>query len=67
MSEAFHILNEEGIIDPELKDRLSRMVGFRNVMAHDYEEIDYAIVYDVLHAGLADIEEFLNNVKTVIS
>jgi uncharacterized protein YutE (UPF0331/DUF86 family) len=30
MSEAFHILSEEGIISSDLKTKLSKMVGFRN-------------------------------------
>jgi uncharacterized protein YutE (UPF0331/DUF86 family) len=30
------------------------MVGFRNVVAYDYEKIDYDIVYDVLQNRLSD-------------
>jgi len=59
MSEAFSILNEEKIIPGKLTEKLIRMVGFRNVLAHDYEDIDYDIVYNVLHRGLLDIEHFL--------
>ena len=46
MSEAFYILNEEKIISGKLTEKLVRMVGFRNVLAHDYEDIDYDIVYE---------------------
>jgi uncharacterized protein YutE (UPF0331/DUF86 family) len=59
MSEAFSILNEEKIISDALTAKLVRMVGFRNVLAHDYEDIDYDIVYNVLQKGLHDIERFL--------
>lgn len=59
MSEAFYILNEEKIISDKLTEKLVRMVGFRNVLAHDYEDIDYDIVYNVLQQGLNDIEVFL--------
>jgi len=57
--ENFSILKEEEIIDNELSNKLIKMVGFRNVIAHDYTKIDYNIVYDVLHSGLKDIEEFI--------
>jgi uncharacterized protein YutE (UPF0331/DUF86 family)/predicted nucleotidyltransferase len=60
MSESFYILNEEKFISAKLTEKLVRMVGFRNVLAHDYEDIDYDIVYNVLQKGLMnDIEAFL--------
>lgn len=42
------------------------MVGFRNVIAHDYTKLDYDVVYDVLHKRLVDIDEFLNVVEKAI-
>lgn len=60
LSETFHILNEEKIIDTSLTDKLASMVGFRNIITHDYGKIDYDIVYDVLHNRLEDIDRFLN-------
>jgi uncharacterized protein YutE (UPF0331/DUF86 family) len=59
MSESFYILNEEGLISNELTEKLVSMTGFRNVIAHDYEKVNYDIVENVLHSGLKDIEEFL--------
>ena len=59
MSEAFHILAEENIIDPKLTEIMVQMTGFRNVIAHDYEKVDYDKVYDILHNGVTDIERFL--------
>ena len=59
--------NEENIIDSVLKTKMSGMVGFRNIIAHDYEEINYGIVVDVLNNGLADIEEFLGRIADINS
>jgi uncharacterized protein YutE (UPF0331/DUF86 family) len=36
-----------------------KLVGFRNVLAHEYEELNYEILYDVLKNKLRDIEEFI--------
>ena len=36
-----------------------KLVGFRNVLAHEYEELNYEILYDVLKIRLQDIKEFL--------
>ncbi len=61
MSEVFYILNEEKIISADLTDKMVKMSGFRNTIAHDYEKVNYDIVYDVLQNGLKDIEKFLKS------
>lgn len=63
MSESFCILGEERLIDEKLVEKMAKLVGFRNIMAHDYEEVDYDIVYDILQFRLKDIEEFLDSVE----
>jgi len=65
MGETFLILAEERIIPRELADRLVKMAGFRNVIAHDYEEVNYDIVYDVLQNQLHDIESFVAAVSNI--
>jgi len=62
-AESFLILEEEKIIDKRLAEHLVKMVGFRNILAHDYIEIDYEIVYDVLHKRLEDIKEFIRRIS----
>lgn len=59
LSESFYILNEENIISNELTEKMVRMTGFRNTIAHDYGKLNYDIVYNTLHNNLKDIEEFL--------
>jgi uncharacterized protein YutE (UPF0331/DUF86 family) len=63
MTEAFYILNEEGFIPARLTGELAKMVGFRNIVAHDYERIDYDIVLDVLQNKLKDIDKFLKEIS----
>ncbi|HCP09041.1 MAG TPA: hypothetical protein DIT25_04580 [Candidatus Moranbacteria bacterium] len=65
MGESFNILEEDGIIDLELAKKMIAMTGFRNVVAHDYEKINYDIVYDILHNRLSDIEKFLTIVEKI--
>lgn len=63
LSEAFYILNEENVISNSLTDKMAGMAGFRNVIAHDYEKINYDRVYEILHSGLKDIEEFISAIN----
>lgn len=63
MAEAFYILNAERIIPDDLTKKLARMVGFRNFLAHDYETIDYEIVYDIIQNKLNEIFQFLKDIS----
>lgn len=59
LSDTFYILNEENIITVDLREKMIKMTGFRNTIAHDYTKLNYDIVYNVLHNNLADMEDFL--------
>ena len=50
------LLFEAGYIDAELKEKWTRMIGFRNVLVHDYLNVDRGIVYDILQNDLEDFE-----------
>jgi len=51
------ILAEHEYITPELRERWIKMLGFRNILVHDYLDIDRQIVYQVLQEELSDIRE----------
>jgi uncharacterized protein YutE (UPF0331/DUF86 family) len=46
---------EAGYVDDELATTWKDMIGFRNVLVHEYLEIDPERVYDVLQNQLGDI------------
>ena len=47
-AESFTLLKEAGIIDAEMTKQLVGMVGFRNVVVHQYRNIDYQVVGNVV-------------------
>lgn len=51
------VFAQEGVVDPDLARRWTRMIGFRNILVHNYLEIDRDIVYDVLQDNLGDFRE----------
>ena len=63
LREGFEILEEENVIPAKLREKMVKMSGFRNVVAHDYAKINYDTVYDVLQNRLSDIEEFISVIK----
>lgn len=63
MAESFVILKENDFIAHDLCDNMIKMVGFRNILAHDYEDLDFKILYSVLQEKVSDIEKFIDDVK----
>ena len=51
------ILADKGYISSELAERWIRMIGFRNILVHEYLEIDRKVVYAVLQHQLEDLRD----------
>ena len=66
-SENFDILKEETVISTDLTKNMIDMAGFRNIMTHDYDKLDYKKIYDVLKNKLTDIEKFVKSVSKYLS
>ena len=57
-ADSFMVIEEEGIVTPELGQRLRQMAKFRNRLVHLYGEIDNAYVYEFIREDLKDMEGF---------
>jgi uncharacterized protein YutE (UPF0331/DUF86 family) len=58
-ADAFRRLAAAGHLDGDLADRLARAAGFRNVVAHAYEQLDMSRVHHAAREGPADLRRFL--------
>ena len=63
MRESFDILGEAQILPREFLEDFSKIVGFRNALAHDYQDLKIETIYDVLKNKLNQVEEFINYIK----
>ena len=63
-SDIFYKLEEHEIIPTSLVESLIKMVGFRNLIVHQYEDIDFKIVYQIYQNRVKDIEDFLDAVQS---
>ncbi len=66
MSSAIVLLNEYGVIEKSLSDRLRKAVGFRNIAVHEYSKIDWDIVYSIISINLDDFKTFASAVLSYI-
>ncbi|MCK8824294.1 type VII toxin-antitoxin system HepT family RNase toxin [Fuchsiella alkaliacetigena] len=53
------ILFENDYLSAEIRDVFIMIVGFRNILVHDYLEIDREIVYSVLEDNLEDLKRLV--------
>ena len=65
-AESFEILAEAQLIPQELGGALALMVGFRNILVHDYARLDPSIVLRVLREDLRDLERFRQAVGPMV-
>lgn len=55
----FPLLAQRGLLPLELTDRLGRMAGFRNILVHGYQDVDLAVLRDILANRLDDLLAFV--------
>lgn len=60
--EAAQILFERGILSKEDLEIFKQMVGFRNVVGHDYMNMDKEIVYQILVHGEKDVRALITRI-----
>ena len=58
MADAFTALSRIGMIGAPLSESLRQAVGFRNIAVHQYEHMDWNIVFDVATRRIVDLEAF---------
>lgn len=62
-AESFDLLQQSDVIDGALAGRLKRMTGFRNVVIHNYQRVEIAIVASVIETGLDDLVLFGDRIR----
>jgi uncharacterized protein YutE (UPF0331/DUF86 family) len=60
--ESFRLLSAAGIIPAELATHLEGMVGFRNVLVHEYQRMDISLMVEVIEHHLDDLILFANHI-----
>ncbi|HOU12330.1 MAG TPA: DUF86 domain-containing protein [Anaerolineae bacterium] len=64
--ESFRLLAQNGIVSGALATKLESMVGFRNILIHQYESFSIQLMIDVIEHHLDDLVEFTNSVLTAM-
>ena len=67
MGQTFDALAEIGIVGPELAVRMKNAVGFRNIAVHNYEAINWHIVYAIATRHLSDFKAFARAIMEAVA
>jgi uncharacterized protein YutE (UPF0331/DUF86 family) len=62
----FDVLARQKVVSKRLAVKLAAMAGFRNVLVHEYLEIDRHRVYRALATDLRDFESFVRAVTRLL-
>ncbi len=62
MADSFEKLALAGILSRSTTDRMKKAVGFRNIAVHDYQHIDWQIVYRIVTGHLDDFKVFAREI-----
>ena len=57
-TDAFRSLDEAGVLPSDLAERLEGMARFRNLLVHQYAEVDDLRVHEFLQGDLGDLDRF---------
>jgi uncharacterized protein YutE (UPF0331/DUF86 family) len=49
------IFADKGLISRELAETWVKMIGLRNILVHDYLQINHTLIYNILQNQLKDI------------
>ncbi len=62
----FLILGKKRVIDNQLADNLKNAAGMRNILVHNYLEIDLQLIQKAATTDLKDLEEFTKQINTFL-
>ena len=64
MGQTFDILARAGILNADLATQMKKAVGFRNIAVHEYETVDWDLVYEIVMHHTRDFAEFAKAVAS---
>lgn len=60
--QSFQLLFENKVINREILEKMQKMVGFRNVLVHQYQELDIDLMKDIVENHLDDLIEYTRQI-----
>lgn len=62
VSDIADILAREGVLQESFVKSFKSMIGLRNIIAHEYGDIDFKIIHKIIASDLNDVNLFLESI-----
>jgi len=59
--------SQQGIISQDLAKELAKSAGMRNILAHQYVDIDHQIVYGAIVKALKQYTNFIQQINSFLN
>jgi uncharacterized protein YutE (UPF0331/DUF86 family) len=67
MGETFQTLAAMEVLESDTADVMKKAVGFRNIAVHNYEEINWTIVFSICTKQVDDFKQFASEIDGYIA
>lgn len=65
-ADAFSVLEEHRVLEPELASQMRKLAGLRNLLVHVYDEIDDRLIFDSLQQDLDDLSGYARAIASLL-
>ena len=65
-NEMFYMLEENGLLDPALTEKIVKAVGLRNLIVHEYGTLDLDQIYHVAKNDIVDLDAFMKKIMQTV-
>ncbi len=63
--DVFPILAKNSLLEKEIADKMEKWMGLRNIIAHIYEKVDDALLFNIIKKDLGDLGMFLKALENM--
>ena len=61
----FRMLETAGLLSPEISQKMQKAVGFRNISVHEYKDLDWDLVFDIISNHLSNFSRFVEEINRI--
>ncbi|MBI3260913.1 DUF86 domain-containing protein [Candidatus Berkelbacteria bacterium] len=65
--DSFITLGKANVLSPEFSQKIADSAGLRNLLVHQYDDVDIERLYDGLAAGIEDYEQYMKTLANYIA
>lgn len=66
-NEMFYMLEENGLLEPSLTEKMVKAVGLRNLIVHEYGKLDLERIHRIIQEEIGDLNDYIKSLLRMIA